>query len=141
MITQALVQTFNTRGKHYHNYLSVMITQVLTQSFNTRGKQQWCFSSSIQTRTRWRPGATEVLVYLNNSVNAWNVYLVMVQLGSCYKILIMTTILWDSICMTQLVMLNDPFLRALVFNKRYFSIFFVSFLILPLLWKRPQHAN
>ena len=43
-------------------YFSVTITHVLVQTVNTRGKYQWCHSSSIPTRTRWRLGAIEVLV-------------------------------------------------------------------------------
>ena len=35
-------------------YFCVTITQVLVQTCTTRGKQQWRYSSSILTRTRWR---------------------------------------------------------------------------------------
>ena len=52
-----LSSNFYHQGKTTTNlisYFCVMITDVLVQTFNTRGKYKWRNSSSIPTRTRWR---------------------------------------------------------------------------------------
>ena len=52
----SLSSNFYHQGKKTTNsitYFCVMITQVLVQTFNTRWKYLQCYSSSIPTRTWW----------------------------------------------------------------------------------------
>ena len=54
---------FSGTFSYLSTYFCVMITQVLVQTFNTRGKYQWHYSSSIPTRTRWHLAPLKFWLY------------------------------------------------------------------------------